>query len=104
MSVAILAQGYIGFDGLRGGVLCFAGGLGGRRIISSSQASILLAFVCANCFVRALCFAGIFLLWAILRWYCPFLILLGYLLRAASNLPGYLFIIWWYLVCPATDL
>ena len=46
-SVAILAQGCIGFERTRGCGFCFAGGLGGRRIISHPQASIF-AFVCAN--------------------------------------------------------
>ena len=46
-SVAILAQGYLGFERTRGCGFCFAGGLGGRRIISHPQASIF-AFVCAN--------------------------------------------------------
>ena len=55
-SVAILAQGYLGFERTRGCGFCFAGGLGGRRIISLPQASFF-AFVCANFVAGSHCIA-----------------------------------------------
>ena len=56
LAQAILAQGYLGFERTRGCGFCFAGGLGGRRIISLPQASIF-AFVCANIVAGSHCIA-----------------------------------------------
>ena len=93
LAQAILAQGYLGFERTRGCGFCFAGGLGGRRIISHPQASIF-AFVCANIVAGSHFFA--------LLYYC-IVTRRGNIFVGTGRSPAYeLLFIWWYLVSPAT--